>query len=151
MKNNKKGYLIIIEGKSNITHLLLPVVLKDEKNFTVLLGLSLFGCSSKANYHQIDGQSALDMMNNETDYIIIDVRTESEYQQGHIKNAINIPNESIDESVSEILTDKDQLLLVYCRSGNRSKQASEKLAKLGYSNIYEFGGISDFPGEIVNQ
>ena len=122
-----------------------------KKFLTVLLGLSLFGCSSKANYHQIDGQRALDMMNNETDYIIIDVRTESEYQQGHIKNAINIPNESIDESVSEILTDKDQLLLVYCRSGNRSKQASEKLAKLGYSNIYEFGGISDFPGEIVNQ
>lgn len=122
-----------------------------KKILTVLLGLSLFGCSSKANYHQIDGQSALDMMNNETDYIIIDVRTESEYQQGHIKNAINIPNESIDESVSEILTDKDQLLLVYCRSGNKSKQASEKLAKLGYSNIYEFGGISDFPGEIVNQ
>ncbi|MGM9942478.1 MAG: rhodanese-like domain-containing protein [Erysipelotrichaceae bacterium] len=122
-----------------------------KKILTVLLGLSLFGCSSKANYHQIDGQSALDMMNNETDYIIIDVRTESEYQQGHIKNAINIPNESIDESVSEILTDKDQLLLVYCRSGNRSKQASEKLAKLGYSNIYEFGGISDFPGEIVNE
>ena len=122
-----------------------------KKFLTVLLGLSLFGCSSKANYHQIDGQSALDMMNNETDYIIIDVRTESEYQQGHIKNAINIPNESIDESVSEILTDKDQLLLVYCRSGNRSKKASEKLAKLGYSNIYEFGGISDFPGEIVNQ
>lgn len=122
-----------------------------KKFLTVLLGLSLFGCSSKANYHQIDGQSALDMMNNETDYIIIDVRTESEYQQGHIKNAINIPNESIDESVSEILTNKDQLLLVYCRSGNRSKQASEKLAKLGYSNIYEFGGISDFPGEIVNQ
>ncbi len=122
-----------------------------KKILTVLLGLSLFGCSSKANYHQIDGQSALDMMNNETDYIIIDVRTESEYQQGHIKNAINIPNESIDESVSEILTDKDQLLLVYCRSGNRSKKASEKLAKLGYSNIYEFGGISDFPGEIVNQ
>ena len=122
-----------------------------KKILTVLLGLSLFGCSSKANYHQIDGQSALDMMNNETDYIIIDVRTESEYQQGHIKNAINILNESIDERVSEILTDKDQLLLVYCRSGNRSKQASEKLAKLGYSNIYEFGGISDFPGEIVNQ
>ena len=122
-----------------------------KKFLTVLLGLSLFGCSSKANYHQIDGQSALDMMNNETDYIIIDVRTESEYQQGHIKNAINIPNESIDESVSEILTNKDQLLLVYCRSGNRSKQASEKLAKLGYSNIYEFGGISDFPGEIVNE
>lgn len=122
-----------------------------KKFLTVLLGLSLFGCSSKANYHQIDGQSALDMMNNETDYIIIDVRTESEYQQGHIKNAINIPNESIDESVSEILTNKDQLLLVYCRSGNRSKKASEKLAKLGYSNIYEFGGISDFPGEIVNE
>ena len=120
-----------------------------KKILTVLLGLSLFGCSSKANYHQIDGQSALDMMNNETDYIIIDVRTESEYQQGHIKNAINIPNESIDESVSEILTDKDQLLLVYCRSGNRSKQAAEKLKKLGYTNLIEFGGIIDWKGEIV--
>ena len=119
-----------------------------KKILTVLLGLSLFGCSSKANYHQIDGQSALDMMNNETDYIIIDVRTESEYQQGHIKNAINIPNESIDESVSEILTDKDQLLLVYCRSGNRSKQAAEKLKKLGYTDLIEFGGIRDWKGEI---
>ncbi|MGN1398880.1 MAG: rhodanese-like domain-containing protein [Erysipelotrichaceae bacterium] len=122
-----------------------------KKILTVLLGLSLFGCGSKSSYNQIDGHTALEMINRESDYLIIDVRTVAEYQQSHIKDAINIPNETIDESVETILTDKDQLLLIYCRSGNRSKQASEKLAKLGYTNIYEFGAISDFPGEIVNE
>ena len=84
-------------------------------------------------------------------YIILDVRTIAEYNEGHIPNAICIPNETIGSNTISELPDKEQLILVYCRSGNRSKQASEKLAKLGYSNIYEFGGISDFPGEIVNQ
>ena len=121
-----------------------------KKILTVLLGLSLFGCSSKANYHQIDGQSSLDMMNNETDYIIIDVRTESEYQLGHIKNAINIPNEAIGTEEISGLPDKDQLILVYCRIGNRSKQAAKKLAALGYTNVVEFGGIIDWPGETVS-
>ena len=122
----------------------------------LLVIVLLAGCAAsteqgKNSYRQISMEEAVTMMEEESDYIILDVRTEEEYCEKHIPDAINIPNESIDESVSEILTDKDQLLLVYCRSGNRSKQASEKLAKLGYSNIYEFGGISDFPGEIVNE
>ena len=90
------------------------------------------------------------MMEEETGYIILDVRTAQEYSEKHIPGAINIANESIGtEDISE-LPDKDQLILVYCRSGNRSKQASEKLVKLGYTNIIEIGGINSCPGETVN-
>lgn len=85
------------------------------------------------------------MMEEETGYIILDVRTAQEYSEKHIPGAINIANESIGtEDISE-LPDKDQLILVYCRSGNRSKQASEKLVKLGYTNIIEIGGIKSWP------
>ena len=87
------------------------------------------------------------MMEEESGYIILDVRTAQEYGEKHIPGAINIANESIGtEDISE-LPDKDQLILVYCRSGNRSKQASEKLVKLGYTNIVEIGGINSWPGE----
>ena len=86
------------------------------------------------------------MMEEETGYIILDVRTAQEYSEKHIPEAINIANESIGSE----LPDKDQLILVYCRSGNRSKQASEKLVKLGYTNIIEIGGINSWPGETVN-
>ena len=78
---------------------------------------------------------------------ILDVRTAAEYNEGHIPGAINIPNEAIGTDAIPELPDKDQLILVYCRSGNRSKQASEKLVKLGYTNVVEFGGIIDWPGE----
>ena len=90
------------------------------------------------------------MMEEETGYIILDVRTAQEYSEKHIPGAINIANEYIGtEDISE-LPDKDQLILVYCRSGNRSKQASEKLVKLGYTNIIEIGVINSWPGETVN-
>ena len=82
-------------------------------------------------------------------YVIIDVRTEEEYVEGHIPGAINIDNESIVGVEPEELPDKNQLILIYCRSGNRSKQAAEKLANMGYTNIIEFGGIIDWDGEIV--
>lgn len=85
-----------------------------------------------------------------TDYIILDARTIEEYNEGHIPNAICIPNETIDESVTIKLPRKDQLILIYCRSGNRSKQAATKLANLGYTNLVEFGGIIDWDGEIVS-
>ncbi len=88
------------------------------------------------------------MMETESDYIILDVRRPDEFAAGHIPNAVNIPNESIGDAEIAELPDKDQLILVYCRSGNRSKQASEKLVKLGYTNIVEFGGINDWQGEI---
>ena len=89
------------------------------------------------------------IMNENEDYIILDVRTVIEYNEGHIPNAICIPNETIDNSIFDELQNKDQLILIYCRSGNRSKQAALKLKNLGYTNLIEFGGIIDWKGEIV--
>ncbi len=126
-----------------------------QKLISLLLAvLLLAGCTAptdtdkNATYKQISMSEAVTMMENEDGYIILDVRRPDEFAAGHIPNAINIPNENIgDEEIPE-LPDKNQLILVYCRSGNRSKQASEKLVKLGYTNIVEFGGINDWTGEI---
>ena len=123
--------------------------------FSVLMALLLLaGCAAPAaesSYRRVTMEEALTMMEEESGYIILDVRTPQEYRQAHIPNAINIPNETIGtEEISE-LPAQDQLILVYCRSGNRSKQASEKLAALGYTNIVEFGGIQDWPGETVSE
>ena len=112
--------------------------------------LLLAGCgakSSEATYRQITMEEAVTMMEEESGYIILDVRTAQEYSEKHIPGAINVANESIDTEDIPELPDKDQLILVYCRSGNRSKQASEKLVKLGYTNIVEIGGINSWPGE----
>ena len=81
-------------------------------------------------------------------YIILDVRTIEEFNTGHIPNAINLPNEVIYDEATKILTDKEQVILVYCRSGRRSKEASSKLVELGYTNVLEFGGILDWKYEI---
>ena len=88
------------------------------------------------------------IMQENTNYIILDARTIEEYNEGHIPNAICIPNETIDETVTKQLPNKDQLILIYCRSGNRSKQAALKLQQLGYTNLVEFGGIIDWEGPI---
>lgn len=98
-----------------------------------------------AVYLNISAQEAYDLMQSEIDYVILDVRTESEFAEGHIPGAILIPDYEIQEKAESILTDKDQLILVYCRSGRRSKIASEALVGLGYTNIREFGGIIDWP------
>lgn len=89
------------------------------------------------------------IMETNEDYIIVDVRTFEEYCEGHIPGAINIPNEDIVDTEPELLANKEQMILIYCRSGNRSKQAAEKLANMGYTNLIEFGGIIDWDGEIV--
>ena len=89
------------------------------------------------------------IMKENENYIILDVRTVEEYNEGHIPNAICIPNETIGNNKIDELPNKEQLILIYCRSGNRSKQAAEKLKKLGYTNLIEFGGIIDWKGEIV--
>ena len=89
-------------------------------------------------------------METEENYIILDVRRQEEYDEKHISGAILVPNETIGTKDIPELPDKDQMILVYCRSGNRSKQAAEKLAALGYTNIIEFGGINDWPGETVS-
>ena len=115
------------------------------------LALTLTGCAapqaSALSYRQITAQEAMDMMTAEKDYVILDVRTVQEYESGHIPGAICIPNETIGSADVPELPDK--LILVYCRSGNRSKQASGKLVQLGYTNIVEFGGINTWPGETV--
>ena len=114
--------------------------------------LLLSGCatqSAKKSYRQITMEEDVTMLEEETGYTILDVRTAQEYSEKHIPGAINIANESIGTEDIPELPDKDQLILVYCRSGNRSKQASEKLVKLGYTNIVEIGGINSWPGETV--
>ena len=107
--------------------------------------------ANEASYTQISMDEAVTMMDEETDYIILDVRRPDEFADKHIPGAINIPNETIGSEDIPELPNKDQLILVYCRSGNRSKQASEKLVALGYTNIVEFGGIIDWPGETVSE
>ena len=119
----------------------------------IMVLLLLVGCASPkqkdASYRQISIDEEIAMMEEEEGYIILDVRTPEEFRDRHIPGAINIANETIGTDEIPELPDKEQLILVYCRSGNRSKQASEKLAALGYTNIVEFGGINDWPGDVI--
>ena len=101
-----------------------------------------------AVYVNITAEEAKQIMDSEEGYIILDVRTQEEYDQGHIPGAILISHEEIAEKAEDVLTDKNQLILVYCRSGRRSKIAAEALVELGYTNIKEFGGIIDWPYEV---
>ena len=101
-----------------------------------------------AVYVNITAEEAKQIMDSEKGYIILDVRTQEEYDQGHIPGAILISHEKIAEKAEDVLTDKNQLILVYCRSGRRSKIAAEALVELGYTNIKEFGGIIDWPYEV---
>lgn len=100
-------------------------------------------------YEQISQDEAKRIMYTESDYIIIDARTQEEFDEGHIENAILIPEYEIQEKAPEVIPDKNALILVYCRSGRRSKIASEALVQLGYTNVKEFGGIIDWEYEIV--
>ena len=119
----------------------------------LLMALLLTACGHKkendqeAVYMNITAQEAKEIMDAEEGYIILDVRTQAEYDEKHIPGAILIPDYEIKERAEEKLTDKDQLILVYCRSGRRSKLAAEALVELGYTNIKEFGGIIDWPYE----
>ena len=131
-------------------------MLKINKRFLIaLLTFALpFGCvgcsdGGSATYEQISGAEAKALMDSESGYIIIDARTQEEYDQGHIPGAIMIPEYEIADRAEKELPDKDQLILVYCRSGRRSKIAAEELVKLGYTNVKEFGGIIDWEYEIV--
>ena len=103
------------------------------------------------SYTQISQETAKEMMDWEDGHVVVDVRRQDEYDAGHIPGAILIPNESIGTEQLEELPDLDQVILIYCRSGNRSKQAAQKLFDIGYTNVYEFGGIIDWDGEIVTE
>ena len=131
-------------------------MLKINKRFliallTFTLPLGCVGCSDggSASYDQISGPEAKALMDSESGYIIIDARTQEEYDQGHIPGAILIPEYEVADRAEKELPDKDQLILVYCRSGRRSKIAAEELVKLGYTNVKEFGGIIDWEYETV--
>ena len=120
----------------------------------MLVMLLFAGCSQakgnpqEASFVNITAEKAKQLMDTEENYIILDVRTQEEYDQGHIPGAILIPDNRIDADAEKVLTDKNQLILVYCRSGRRSKLAAERLVQLGYTNIKEFGGILDWPYEV---
>lgn len=117
----------------------------------ILAPIYLFASGNQKtnSYKKISQAEAYEMMQENSNIMILDVRTPEEFASGHIKNAINIPNESIGNSIVNKLTDKNAAILIYCRSGNRSKQAASKLEKLGYGNIYEFGGINTWKYGIV--
>ncbi len=131
-----------------------------KKMVMVLLAAVLLlvtGCAQKPDaesmaqksYRQISQEEAAEMMTKDDGHIIVDVRRQDEYEAGHIPGAVLIPNESIGTEQPEALPDLNQIILIYCRSGNRSKQAAQKLSDIGYTNIYEFGGIISWKGEIV--
>ncbi len=138
--------------------------MKKYKGLIIMLivAISLFGLAGcngekdtttktpqKAEYEQITAQQAKEIMDSETGYIIIDARTQEEFDEGHIEGAIMIPEYEISERAEKELPNKEQLILVYCRSGRRSKIASQALVDLGYTNVKEFGGIIDWPYEVV--
>lgn len=130
--------------KKTMNRMLLLIVLPG----TVLLTGCAEDKTSEKMYQQMDMNEAVQRMDEESDFIIVDVRTVEEYKNGHIPDAICIPNESIGTKPPKELTDFDQLIFVYCRSGNRSKQASSKLAEIGYTNIVEIGGIGGWSGDL---
>ena len=121
-----------------------------KRSFALLLTLVLLltACAQAASYEQITQEEAKQIMDTTNGYILLDTRTREEYDQSHIPGALLIPHTEIAQRAEEELPDKDQVILVYCRSGNRSKQASEVLAELGYTNIKEFGGIHTWPYEV---
>lgn len=99
-------------------------------------------------YRQISQDEAKRMMEQDPAPLIVDVRRPDEFETGHIPNAINVPNEDISTTQPEALPELDRVLLVYCRSGRRSKEAAQKLANMGYTNVYEFGGINEWTGDV---
>ncbi len=120
--------------------------------FLVVMQLTACGQAKEkdqgAVYMNITAEEAKSLMDSQEGYIVLDVRTQAEFDEGHIPGAILIPNTEIEDRAEESLPDKNQLILVYCRSGRRSKMAAEILTELGYTNVREFGGIIDWPYEV---
>ncbi len=113
----------------------------------LLSGCGLDKKQAAVTYEHISQEEAKQIMDSGEDYVLLDVRTQAEFDEVHIPGAICIPNETISDTEPEELPDKEQQILVYCRSGNRSRQAADKLAKMGYTNIKEFGGINTWSYE----
>lgn len=103
--------------------------------------------AQSTGFMHISQDQAKQMMEEEKEFLLVDVRTKEEFEEGHIPGAINLPVEEIGDSQPQLLPNKDQVLLLYCRSGRRSQEAANKLANMGYTKVYEFGGIMDWTGE----
>jgi len=129
----------------------------------VILGLMVMACQgkpkntvvdqekAKGQYQKITVEEAKEIMEGSEAFILLDVRTPSEFTEGHINNATLLPLDDILELAAEVLPDKDTIILVYCRSGNRSKTASMQLLGLGYTKVFDFGGIIDWPYETIGE
>jgi len=121
----------------------------DESTSIIVSDESADGKETAMGYQQITQEAAKKIMDHETGFVILDVREQYEFDEGHIPGAIVLPYTQVDELAPELLPDKGQMILVYCRSGKRSKIAAEALAGLGYSDVREFGGIIDWPYDVV--
>lgn len=120
----------------------------NNKNKTTKSNSTTTSTAKTNEIRHVSMDDIVKIMDENKDYVIVDVRTPDEYKEGHIPNAINIPNETINETVYNKLKDKNQLILIYCRSGSRSRQAAYKMQKLGYTNLVDFGGIINWKGKI---
>ncbi|RKM59453.1 rhodanese-like domain-containing protein [Butyrivibrio sp. CB08] len=127
----------------------------DAKDITIIGGadgptsIFLAGKVDSGTYTQIDQETAKQMMELDDGHVLVDTRRQDEFDAGHIPGAICIPNENITDTMVPELPDLDQVILIYCRTGRRSKEAAQKLADIGYTNVYEMGGITDWTGEVV--
>lgn len=111
--------------------------------------ITLAACAPKAQYHLISAEEAKERLDSGDALVLVDVRTKEEFDAGHIESALLLPNEEILDSPPELLPDKNAEILIYCRSGNRSAQAAKKLVAMGYTNVYDFGGIIDWPYDVI--
>lgn len=126
--------------------------MKKYFRIVLLLLLIISGCKTNdIKVNKISMLEAIELMEKQDDYVIVDVRTKEEYESGHIEGAINLDNEDIQKGIFDLLDDKDKTYYLYCRSGNRSNKAANKLIESGYTNIYDMGGISDWPLELVKE
>ena len=132
---------------NKIIYIILIIIILG--GIVLMFNKSVKNIENQSTIKYVSMDEIVQIMNENENYIILDVRTIEEYNEGHIPNAICIPNETIGEDTINKLPNKEQMILIYCRSGNRSKQAAEKLKKLGYTNLVEFGGIIDWKGEVV--
>ncbi len=151
IKNNAKKFLIIPAVLVTLSLAACGTNAENNENISTNNSAQNNAQNSEENtatFKQISQEEAQEMMTKDDGHIVLDVRRKEEYVAGHIPNAVLLPNEEIEDEMPAQLPDKDQIILIYCRSGNRSKQAAQKLVDMGYTNIYEFGGIIEWTGPV---
>lgn len=138
-----KKFILTVSILLTLVFVLTSCSTKEEKESSEETSMN-----EETEYIKISSKEAKEMMDSE-EVIVLDVRTQAEYAEGHIENSVLLPVDDISAKAEEVIKDKDAKILVYCRSGNRSAAAAKNLISMGYANVYDFGGINDFPYEIV--